>query len=172
MKGGFRINVLGVDHLRETFEKNTDRARAPLFKALKDGAHLVVRKAKDGIAKGPKTGRVYTHRFPSVFQGGPRRPQDRRGIPHRASAPHEYPAADTGNLMRSIHDEHEKPEDIAADGDDAFGVTVAADAEYAAALELKDPSKGGRPFLRRALSESEDEILNGCERALRGVFGP
>jgi hypothetical protein len=171
MKGGFRINVLGIDHLRETFEKNADRARQPLFEGLREGAHLVVRTAKDGIRKGPKTGRVYTHRFPSVFAGGARRPQDRRGRPHQASAPGEYPAADTGNLMRSIHDEHEKPAE-AAEAGDAYVIEVAADAEYAAPLELKPPEKGGRPFLRRALWESEDAIVKFCEDRLKGVFGP
>ena len=172
MKGGFRINVLGIDHLRETFEKNADRARGPLFQAIRDGAHLVVRTAKDGIRKGPKTGVVYTHRFPDVFPGGPRRARYRRGHPHQASAPGEYPAADTGNLMRSIHDEHEKPAEVAEAGEDAFAAIIAADAEYAAPLELKPEEKGGRPFLRRALWESEDAIIEGCERALRGVFGP
>lgn len=170
MKGGFRINVLGIDHLRETFEKNADQARRPLFEGLREGAHLVVRTAKDGIRKGPKTGRVYTHRFPSVFVGGPRRAQDRRGQPHRASAPREYPAADTGNLMRSIHDEHEKPVD-AAEAGDGFTIEVAAEAEYAVPLELKPPEKGGRPFLRRALWESRGAIVTLCENRLRGVFG-
>lgn len=171
MKGGFRINVLGIDHLRETFEKNADRAREPLFSALRDGAHLVVRAAKDGIRKGPKTGVVYTHRFPDVFAGGPRRSKNRRGAPHQASAPGEYPAADTGNLMRSIHDEHETPAEAAAYGD-GFDIVVAADAEYAAPLEFKPPEKGGRPFLRRALWEQADAVVEGCEKALRGVFGP
>jgi hypothetical protein len=172
VKGGFRINVLGIERLRATFERQGDKARGPLFEAVRQGAHLVIKKAKDGIRKGPKTGRIYTHRFPDVFEGGPRRARYRRRVPHQASAPGEYPAADTGNLMRSIHDEHGVPSEEAAAGFDAFAAYIYADAEYAAPLEFKPEEKGGRPFLRRALTESEDEIIDLCEAALRGVFGP
>lgn len=150
MNGFFRINVEAIPGFEEKLRRYGDRAAAILGEVVRDGAHRVVRRAKTRIASGPKTGRIY-----------------RRGrVRHQASREGEYPAADTGNLMRSIHDEHGET------GVDTFTALVVADTEYAAPLELKPEEKGGRPFLSRALHEEADAILDAAEAKLREAFGP
>ncbi|MBI1188315.1 MAG: hypothetical protein GC206_13455 [Alphaproteobacteria bacterium] len=101
--------------------------------------------------------------------------------PHQASAPGEYPAADTGNLARSIYaaermevedsiDEH-APETSKGLGEGNISAWIEAEAEYAAPLEYKEPERGGRPFLRRALSETAEAIYEAIVRVLAGRLG-
>jgi hypothetical protein len=162
-----RLNIKDGEDIERTLDKLFQASKEAAFESVRHGAHKVVRRAKEGIAKGPKTGRVYTHRFPSVFAGGPRRDEDARSTPHQASAQGEYPAADTGNLMRGIHDEHGVASEAAGRPEDTFGAEIIAEAEYAIALELKPPEKGGRPFLGRALLESAEEIVDDMEEAIQ-----
>lgn len=158
--------MMKIDNLDEFVAGLLGRAVAvqgPLVRVIDDGADAVRETAVDGIAKPPKSGRIYTHRFPDVFPGGQRRAENKRGRPHQASAKDEYPAADTGNLMRSIHTLGGK---VAASGE-TYQNGVAAAAEYARPLEYKPPERGGRPFLRRALAENRDDIRESAEAAIR-----
>lgn len=90
---------------------------------------------KASLLRGPKSGRVY-----QLY--GPRRT-------HQASAPGEYPATDTGRLASSIGYE------IATGGGYDLSVVMFAAAEYAIPLELKPSSRGGRPFMSRAVDEEQ-----------------
>jgi hypothetical protein len=142
-----------LKHLDEAVMKN-------VAEALQRSAENVRNRAVMGIAKGPKTGRVYTHRFPSVFAGGRMRAVDKRARPHTASAPGEYPAADTGNLQNSIFTDEFVEEGV------HMKAEVWADAEYAKPLEYKPVWKGGRPFLRRALMEESGPALTNVTQAV------
>lgn len=75
-----------------------------------------------GLLSQPGSGRIYK----------------RRGVVHRASAPGQPPAPDTGRLRQSVSSE-------------VIGTTgiVSVNAEYAAALELGTEKRAPRPFISR-----------------------
>lgn len=160
MKG--RVEFSGFDELIGELRAAGPKAREPLFGAVRDGAPRIVNRAKQGIAKGPKTGKVYTQRFATsksgnVFAYGSR-------PPHRASAPGEYPAADTGKLMGSIHD----PQEVSLTPTH-LTIDIDANAAYAAALEFKPPERGGRPFLSKAAEEEAPAIVADAEARLKAA---
>jgi len=139
MKGSVRLE--GFDRLERILERAGERAIEPIHDAMAAGGQTVENAAKRGIAKGPKTGRIYTQRFATgrngnVFAYGKR-------VPHQASAEGEYPASDTGTLMRSIR--NYLKERTAT----FIHQVVEAAAKHARPLEFKPPERGGRPFLLR-----------------------
>ncbi len=67
-------------------------------------------------------------------------------VTHRASAPGDAPAPDTGRLRNSTQGE------VFATSDGALGV-VSVNTEYAAALELGTERIAPRPFISRLASE-------------------
>lgn len=91
------INMPAIDTARLTAE-----LEAALEATLMGATKLVENDAKASIATGPKTGRVYT----TYFRTDPRTmrpfPTGESRVPHRASAPGEAPATDTGKLVGSI----------------------------------------------------------------------
>lgn len=137
------IRIEGSARLRNRLRQGEARATAGLRKGLLAAALVVRNRAAELVAKGPKTGRIY-----------------RRGsITHRASAPDQAPASDTGHLLRSIGFE--------AQGSSAV---VFAAAAYARALEFGTRFIAPRPFLRRALSERASEVREAVAKALEGLF--
>lgn len=174
-----RVEILGAERLAGKFRDMPRSALDLMIDPLVKGADAVRNRAIEGINSPPKTGRVYTHRFWTDDQGRVRRGEAR--TPHQASAPGEYPAADTGNLARSIYaaeriDVESSIDEAAAEtqkgvGDGNISAWIEADAEYAAPLEYKEPERGGRPFLRRALSELAEQIHESVARALEGRLG-
>lgn len=184
---GFKLTIEGVDETIAELEHNLgDQAIAAFIDTHRDCVEHIENRAREGIANGPKTGRVYTTRFFTRGRGASRtvhaygsRP------PHQASARGQYPASDTGNLMRTIwsdvYDElavaNLAPGDVQlsinlsdlASAEGQIRGEVGCDAEYAVPLEYKDPGDGGRPFLRRAAAESEDFIRERYG-ALKGKF--
>lgn len=184
---GFNLTIEGIDETIEELERNLGEPAIDLFMgAHRDFVEHIENRAKEGIASGPKTGRVYTTRFFTRGRG-PTRTLHSYGSrpPHQASARGQYPASDTGNLMRTIYsDVYDElataqlgPADVQmslnlsdlVEAEGQIRGEVGCDAEYAVPLEYKDPSEGGRPFLRRAAAESENY---GRERygQLRGRF--
>lgn len=146
-------SIEGLDSLDASLKGLEERVREQVRIAQNANAEGVAARAIAGINSPPKTGILYTHQFPGG--GG-----YKRAKPHRASAAGEYPAADTGNLARSIY---------AGDLEEDFlkiDAPVEADAEYAKPLEYKPPGRGGRPFLRRALMEEGDMIRARLSRAV------
>jgi HK97 gp10 family phage protein len=142
---GFKIDVK-VSGLA-VFIRNKDewvkKKRKQLIQALTESALLVQNEARQSILKGPKTGRLYI----------------RRGrIRHRASAPGEPPASDTGTLARSI----------VIDVDTrAFTATVGSNVKYAPYLELGTSRMRARPFLSRALQLKRSQIVKVIQARLR-----
>lgn len=135
------LKIEGAAEAARQLGNTGERARVALVKGLFASAMIVRNAAVKGIAKGPKTGRVYT----------------RGKVMHRASASGEYPAGDTGNLARSIH---HMVDPIKLEG------RVEASAKYAVPLEYKAPSRGGRPFLGRAYTENVERIQLTIQAAL------
>lgn len=109
------------------------RIRTGALRGVLKAAHLVVGEGSRLIIQGPKTGKVYR----------------RRGVEHRASAPGEPPASDTGGLAGR--------NDVSLDAE-----RVASRAHFKSAharpLELGTPTIEPRPFARRALMNKQDEI--------------
>lgn len=95
-----------------------------------------------GILKGPKTGRTY-------LRG------KNRNIAHRASAPGEYPATDTGYLASHIFAQ-------SGSGFSEVGTT----ARYGPWLEFGTARMAARPWLGRALEETREEVRKAMEKVL------
>lgn len=100
------------------------------------------------IQRGPKTGKEYKKYAPKRT--------------HRASAPGQAPATDTGRLASSIVS-------------DITGLTaeVSADVQYAAPLEFGTVNMEPRPFLEPALeserSKFEQRLLKLSDEASKGI---
>lgn len=115
-----------------------DEIAPKVLAGAKDGLNAIglvtTNHMKAGLQRGPKSGRVYAKYNPKRL--------------HQASAPGEYPATDTGFLVASIGFETE-------DNPSMPEVVMFAGASYAIPLELKPSSRGGRPFMSRAVNEKK-----------------
>jgi len=152
------VNVINAERCAERFRMQPDKIAAAAQGPVARATERIRNRAVEGIASPPKTGIVYEKYQPHRF--------------HQASAAGEYPAGDTGILAGSIYSELDFDETMgAADGAKLTG-TIGADAEYAAPLEYKSESDGGRPFLGKSMEEDGDEFFDDMERTLRGVVGP
>ena len=100
--------------------------------ALLAGALVLEGYAKVAIANPPKTGKIYKH----------------GKVAHQASAPGEAPATDTGFLVNTIQSKR--------DGAEA---RVDVYSDYAAALEFGSSKMAARPYLRPAMDEHKDAII-------------
>lgn len=130
-----------------------DVEREAAVQGLRRAALKISNRAKKGIQKGPATGKV--------------RASKGRSQVSRASAPGEWPMSDFGRLAGSIRIEPtHNGADVIAGG--------TGEVNYAAAVEFKSASKGGRPFMRRALHESEaaGEPVREIAKAVRKATRP
>ncbi len=125
---------------------------------LKGAAQLVANDAKQSVARGPKSGRIYTTRFKTNRQTGRIFPTEAR-VPHQASAPGQPPATDTGKLVSSI---------VA----DAKGLTayVEARSTYAVHLEFGTRAMAARPFLHPAVERNRERIGAMMRAAVATAF--
>ena len=103
---------------------------------VKGGAQLIRGEAIKSIQSGAKSGIVYE-------KYNPRRT-------HRASAPGEAPASDTGNLVSKII--------VRQDGKDK--TNVESNAHYSAYLEYGTSKMEPRPFMLPAFEKSKKPIIN------------
>lgn len=123
------------------------RTREEVSKAVRVSAIAVENRAADGIISPPKTGRVY-------------RSKHRKGAVHQASAPGEFPAADTGRLHQSI------THVMTVEGPDIYRAEVGANAPYSVFLELGTSKMAPRPYM----SPSFDETKADNERRIRNAI--
>lgn len=82
---------------------------------------------------------------------------------HRASAPGEPPAPDTGRLRAAT----QADEQVRHDGDDLVG-RVVANTEYAAALETGTERMAARPYLSRLKSDHSDDLRQAFVTGAKG----
>jgi HK97 gp10 family phage protein len=140
--------VRGRRELVERLGRINKETQRQVRRALLRGGLRVENRAVEGIIDPPKTGRIY-------------RSKHRKGKLHQASAPGEFPAADSGRLHQSItHAEVPAPAGTIA-------VEVAANAPYATFLELGTSKMEPRPFMAPALRENEVRIRNDIAEAVR-----
>lgn len=141
----FEFKVEGLDRIQTATRQVQESVEAELRKALFASAKHVEGEAKRAIAAGGKSGRVYK----------------RRGVSHRASAPGEAPATDTGRLVNSV---------IAYPAAAELESTVVAGrgtVQYAAMLEFGTRNMAARPFLFPALERSKAWITERLAKAVR-----
>lgn len=121
--------------------------RPVVSRSLKRGALRIENTAVEGIIDPPKTGRIYPSKH-------------RKGATHQASAPGEFPAADSGRLHQSITTV------TVEDSDHAIVVETGANTPYAEPLELGTSKMEPRPFMTPAFRERREEIKNDVTRAV------
>ena len=140
----FAVSVEGLDRMAGKSRLLSKIATEEISKALLASAQAVEKEAKQSILSGGKTGRTY-----------------RRGnVTHRASAPGEAPASDTGRLVNSINS--------SLTGSSLTAVTVAGrgTVKYAAVLEFGTSRIAPRPFLFPALERTKPFIRRRFDKAL------
>ena len=94
------------------------------------------------------------------FQPGTGREYPRGRKTHRASAPGQPPAVDTGRLRGSItHDLQTEGQRVTA--------RVGTNVEYAKELEFGTSTKAARPFLRPILAERKAELFEQFAKGAR-----
>ena len=129
------IKVKGVKKALQSLKSLEKDLEEPFREVIKGGAQLIRGEAIKSIQTGPKSGRTYE-------KYNPRRT-------HKASAPGEAPASDTGNLVRNITVK-QKSQDI---------VTVESGAHYSKFLEYGTSKMQARPFLFPAFKMSQGKIM-------------
>lgn len=140
----FEFKVEGLDKLDRALKGVPELVAKELDVALFAAAKHVEAEAKKSIASGEKTGRVYK----------------RRTVTHRASAPGEAPASDTGRLVNSITAyPPQKGESTVVAGRGTV--------KYASMLEFGTSRMAARPFLFPALEKSKDWIRERLNKAVR-----
>lgn len=123
----------------------TARIRQGSMRGVVRWIGIVEERAVELIMNPPKSGRIYR----------------RRGVTHRASAPGEAPANDTGRLVNSRRI-------------DLFEAQLRArltfSTEYAEALEFGTRHMEPRPYARRALAETVEQGIAALREEVRAVL--
>ena len=122
------INVKNLDKVLKSFRTISKDMKPELRQVIQGGAQLIRGEAVKSI-------KVYQRYNPTRT--------------HKASAPGEAPASDTGNLVRNIR-VTQKSQDI---------VTVESRASYSKFLEYGTSKMQARPFLFPAFKMSQGKIM-------------
>jgi HK97 gp10 family phage protein len=146
------FGITGLDSIARAGDRVKQAVADEINTAVYAAAQQVSTEAKKSILDGHATGRFYK----------------RRSVTHRASAPGEAPASDTGRLVNSISS-------YALGDGEAVSVAGRGTVAYAAMLEFGTPKMAARPFLFPALEKSkawiaarlQDAVRRGIERAGR-----
>jgi HK97 gp10 family phage protein len=140
----FSVEIQGLDALAGATAQIREAVASEIQKGLYASAKQVEGEAKKSILSGSKSGRIYT----------------RRSVTHRASAPGEAPASDTGRLVNSINSQLSGPSE-------ATVKAGAGIAQYAPWLEFGTSKIAPRPFMFPALEKSKQWIYDRMQDALR-----
>jgi HK97 gp10 family phage protein len=129
-----QIQVKGIKEALKSLKALEKDLQEPFREVIKGGAQLIRGEAIKSIQTGPKSGRTYE-------KYNPRRT-------HKASAPGQPPASDTGNLVRNIMVRQV----------DIDNVKVESNATYSSFLEFGTSKMLARPFLFPATERSRPKI--------------
>lgn len=129
-----QVKVKGIKKAMDSLKSLEKDLEAPFRDVILGGAQLIRSEAVKSIMQGPKTGRIYE-------KYNPRRT-------HRASAPGQAPASDTGNLVSQIQVKSTNPDEV----------TVESGANYSKFLEFGTSKILPRPFLFPATERSRPKI--------------
>ena len=128
------IQVKGLKQALSALRRLEKNMEQPFREVVMGGAQLIRGEAIKSIQTGAKSGRIYE-------KYNPRRT-------HRASAPGQAPASDTGNLVRNIAVKMESRDQVA----------VVSSAPYSQYLEFGTSKMLPRPFLFLATQRSKKKI--------------
>ena len=131
-----KINVKNLDKVLSQLSRLNKELEKPFQEVVKGGGQLIRAEAVKSIQSGAKSGIVYE-------KYNPRRE-------HRASAPGQAPASDTGNLVSKII-VRQKSQDV---------TSVESNANYSAFLEYGTSKMEARPFMLPAFEKSKKPILD------------
>ena len=137
-----QFKIDGLDRIHKASARVREEVAKEITKGLFVSAKRVEKEAKKSILSGKKSGREYT----------------RGSVTHRASAPGQAPASDTGRLANSING------DLEPRKGSAF-VRVAA--KYGKPLEFGTSKFAARPFLFPALEKNKKWIAERLNKGLR-----
>lgn len=118
-----------------------------VHRTLKRGALKIENRAVQGIIEPPKTGRIYASKH-------------RKGKKHQASAPGEFPAADSGRLHQSITS-------VEASTKDLIRFETGPNTDYARMLEEGTSKMEPRPYMTPSYNENEAGIRADVREAVR-----
>jgi len=145
--GSLKVKLSGIladdRNLRKMGDNVEDMLDTEVFKTAVDTANI----SRKSIQRGLKTGRVYTNIFRTINgQAVPVGPRSGNNLSarHRASAPGQAPATDTGRLVSSITQEK------TGEAEAEVGSTV----DYSKFLEFGTRNMDERPWLRPALKKA------------------
>jgi HK97 gp10 family phage protein len=138
------IKITGLEPTLKNLKLLQNGLDKELTNVLRGGGQLIRGEAIRSIQSGPKSGRTYE-------KYNPRRT-------HKASAPGQAPASDTGNLVSQIMS--------VADGKDTL---VESRAEYSKFLEFGTSKMLPRPFLFPASEKSTKKIVQVLIQKLNKV---
>lgn len=139
--------VRGLKQWNAKIGKIGAKTRAEVRRALQRGALAIENRAVEGIIDPPKTGRIY-------------RSKHRKGALHQASAPGEFPAADSGRLHQSITS-------VEASTDTTLRFETGGNVDYATYLELGTSRMEPRPFLTPAYNENIEKVKANVRAAVK-----
>ncbi len=126
------FQVDGLENLKRTSGVLANTLRKEVLIALDASGRHVMNEAKRSIMQGTKSGRLYT----------------RRSVTHRASAPGQPPASDTGRLANSIN------KYLVPNALEAIVVAGRGLVKYARMLEFGTINMAARPFFFPAAEKS------------------
>lgn len=139
------VKIEGLDRIGRASE----RVRAEVVKQLGIGLYASAKKiegdAKRAILDGQKTGRTYK----------------RGNVLHRASAPGEAPASDTGRLANSINSE------VIRGTLEAVVRAGGGIVKYARMLEFGTASMAARPFFQPSAEKNRHWVVERLNKAVR-----
>ena len=138
------VKIKGLEPTLKNLKLLQNGLDKELTNVLRGGGQLIRGEAIRSIQSGPKSGRTYE-------KYNPRRT-------HKASAPGQAPASDTGNLVSQIMS--------VADGKDTL---VESRAEYSKFLEFGTSKMLPRPFLFPASEKSTKKIVQVLIQKLNKV---
>jgi len=141
----FSVQIDGLDRIDKASQRVRDAVAKEVAIGLFASAKKVEGEAKRSILSGDKSGRIY----------------QRRTVTHRASAPGEAPASDTGRLANSITGTY-VPSETSAVITAGGGIV-----KYARMLEFGTRLIAARPFLFPALEKSKAWIRERLNKAVR-----
>lgn len=121
------------------------RIRRGAMQGVMEGIGYVDARAVFLITNPPKTGRLYR----------------RRGVVHQASAPGEAPASDTGTLVNARR--------IEAD-EQRVAARLIFSSRHAGWLEHGTPKMEPRPFARRSLMETREQVETAINRNVKAAL--
>lgn len=138
------VQWTGVEEVIRRLENGDEAVKAGVGDANEAIGAGVLATAKASIQRGPKSGKIYS-------KYNPRRQ-------HRASAPGQAPATDTGTLVRSGYYDNDRR---------ALRVRIGFVAKYAFWLEFGTRFMLARPFLRMAMRKWRKRSLDIYKRMIQ-----